>query len=236
MHRKLLVLVAALSISSASQAIIIIPIPNLAFPPPLSKIRDALEKSSETKALATVGEHKTFGSRQWVWGQAAGKMTQADANAEAMRKCEATLENAKRQTAGGQPIYNFGSNHCELYKFTHVTLTLPDPAPAPAVSQPSVPATAPANSATPAPTATTPAPSALVVASAAPAPVQPVPLAPTPTAASSAAVEPAAAPASRPRTNTDIVQKMKDLDILYKQNLITKDEYERKKKQLIDEL
>ena len=50
-----------------------------------------------------------------------------------------------------------------------------------------------------------------------------------------AAVPPAAAPATS-RGAGDIVQKMKDLDALYKQNLITQEEYERKKKQLLDAL
>ena len=47
--------------SSYASAIIIIPIPNLAFPDVIGKTRDALEKSTDTKALATVGEDKLFG-------------------------------------------------------------------------------------------------------------------------------------------------------------------------------
>jgi hypothetical protein len=216
MKRKLAVLLTGLFITHESQAIIIIPIPNLAFPAPLGKIRDALEKSSDTKALATVGEDKHFGSRQWVWGQAAGKMTQADADAEAMRKCEATLERIKAQTAGGQPLYNFGSNHCELYKFSNVTLNLPDPvvtpASAPVATPPSEPVAPPTAADTPVP----PAP-AVAPATPDPAPVQ----APPPNDAA-------------PKATSDPVQKMRDLDAMYKQNLITKDEYERKKKQILD--
>src|SRR4051812_5755152 len=96
MRRKFLVLASALWISPQCHAIIIIPIPNLGFPPAISKTRDALEKSTDTKALATAGEDKVFGGRYWVWGQSAGKMTQADADAQAIRQCDANLANAKR--------------------------------------------------------------------------------------------------------------------------------------------
>jgi hypothetical protein len=227
MKRNFLILATALLISTESQAIIIIPIPNLAFPGALGKIRDALEKSTDTKALATVGEDKIFGSRTWVWGPAAGKMTQADADDQAMRKCEAALANAKRQTAGGQPLYNFGSNRCELYKFANVTLNLPDPvaAPAPAHApvavQPSEPVPAPILTEPPAASAT----SAVSVTPGVPA---------APAAADPAPVQSPASQQNPPKASTDIIQKMKDLDTLYKQNLITKDEYERKKKQLLD--
>ena len=223
MKRNFLILATALLISTESQAIIIIPIPNLGFPPALGKIRDALEKSTDTKALATAGEDKTFGSRQWVWGQSAGKMTQADADDQAMRQCAASLANLKRQTVGGQPLYNFGSNRCELYKFANVTLNLPDPVapPAPVAVQPSEPVPAPMPTEPPAASAT---PTVSVT--------QDVPAAPA--AADPAAVQSPASQQNPPKASTDIIQKMKDLDTLYKQNLITKDEYERKKKQLLD--
>lgn len=213
--------VVALFAAQDCNAIIIIPLPNLGFPPAVEKLRDALEKSTDTKALATVGEDKTFGSRQWTWGYTSGKMTQADANDRALRMCEANLVVQKNQTAGGQPLYNFGSRSCELYKFTNVTLSLPDPPPPPPPA-PVAPAavSTPAVSETPPPQAPAPAPASSPAPAAAPAPVVP------------ANVPPAAIPNSA----GDIVQKMRDLDALYKQNLITKDEYERKKKQLLDTL
>ena len=217
--------VVALFAAQDCNAIIIIPLPNLGFPPAVEKLRDALEKSTDTKALATVGEDKTFGSRQWTWGYTSGKMTQADANDRALRMCEANLVVQKNQTAGGQPLYNFGSRSCELYKFTNVTLSLPDPPPPPPPPPPPAPVapavvSTPAVSETPPPQAPAPAPASSPAPAAAPALVVP---ANTP-------------PAAIPNSAGDIVQKMRDLDALYKQNLITKEEYERKKKQLLDTL
>jgi len=206
MKRKLAVFLTVLFITHESQAIIIIPIPNLGFPPALGKIRDALEKSTDTKALATVGEDKTFGARQWVWGQATGKMTQADADADAMRKCEVQLERVKSQTAGGQPLYDFGTKHCELYKFANVTLNLPSPLAPPA----------------PAPAPVTTEPAAPIVPTVAPVAADPTP------------IQARTAQENAPKVTSEIVQKMRDLDTLYKQNLITKDEFEKKKKQLLD--
>ena len=246
MKRSLSVLAAALLISHDCEAIIIIPIPNLAFPTALGKIRDALENSTETKALATAGEDKIFGGKQWVWGQAAGKMTQADADDLAMRRCEASLANQKSQTAGGQPLYNFGSKRCELYKFAHITVNLPDPVVPPAAVQ----IQAPTSVAAPTPVAgQAPAPAEVPasnpIAAQAPAAV----IAPIPAEPPAASVTPSAPPPSasaatpapsvqqtQPKGTTDIVQKIWDLDTLYKQNLITKAEYEQKKKQLLDAL
>jgi hypothetical protein len=158
-------------------ALIIIPIPNLGFPPIISKTRDALEKSSETKALATVGEDKTFGSRMWAYGDASGSMTQADADAQALRKCESMLQGLKSQTKGGQPLYDFGSNKCELYKFVNASPNIPEPPP---VS--------------------------------------------------------VAAPASPAAQDSDIVQKMKSLETLLKEKLISQEEFDAKKKQLLNGL
>ena len=106
MNRVLSACFVALFASQDCNAIIIIPLPNLGFPPAVEKLRDALEKSTDTKALATVGEDKTFGSRQWTWGHSSGKITQADANDRALRMCEANLVVQKNQTAGGQPLYS----------------------------------------------------------------------------------------------------------------------------------
>jgi hypothetical protein len=157
-------------------ALIIIPIPNLGFPPIIAKTRDALEKSSETKALATVGEDKTFGSRMWAYGDASGQMSQAEADAQALRKCSVMLQNLKSQSKGGQPLYDFGNNQCELYKFNNVTQSTPEPAPAPA------------------------------------------------------------APPAQPSQESEIVQKMKSLESLLKEKLITQEEFDAKKKQLLNGL
>jgi hypothetical protein len=155
-------------------ALIIIPIPNFRFPPIISKTRDALEKSSETKALATVSEDKSFGAKMWAYGDASGSMTQADADSQALRKCENMLQNFKSQTKGGQSLFDFGNNKCELYKFSNVTNNSPEPAPA-ILSAP-------------------------------------------------------------PAQENDIVQKMKSLESLLKENLISQEEFDTKKKQLLNGL
>lgn len=233
MRRKLVLLFCTTIASQASQAIIIIPIPNLGFPPAVSKIRDALEKSSETKALATVGEDKTFGTRYWVWGTTSGQMTQAEADSDAMRKCENQLEKTKSQTVGAQPLYDFGNKHCELYKFQNVTVRLPPPALP--ISAPELPKTGNVQA---------PEEPIAVVSQPMAPPASPALTEPAGKAFPQATVN-AAEPTPMPSRNTmpmpqraapDIVQKMRDLEALLKQNLITKPEYDAKKKQLLDNL
>lgn len=231
MNKKILIVTVAMLAASQANAIIIIPIPNFAFPPQLSAIRDAFEKSTDTKALATAGEDKVFGSKYWVWGQASGKMTQANADSQAISRCEVSLQNTKARTAGGQPLYNFGSKKCELYSFLNITVNLPDPTPAPIqiAASPSIPA------------AVTAPESAEIPNAAALTPVIPSP--PTTSPGAQAALNSAPVPTTEQtpisRTNTakgseDIVQKMKNLDSLYKQGLISRDDFEKKKKQFLD--
>ena len=203
MNKNILTAIVLLMTSHYAGAIIIIPIPNLAFPDVIGKTRDALEKSTDTKALATVGEDKVFGSRQWTWGQASGKMTQADADAQAMSKCEANLRSLKAQAVGGQTLYNFGDKKCELYKFQNVTLNLPDPVmvtPAPVVATPVI--------------------------------KQDEPLTASPTVITTQT--PPATTAIKSSTAT--MQKLQDLESLLKQGLINQDDYNRKKKQFLDEM
>jgi len=104
--------------------ILFFPLPNLSKPDPLQKIIDALEKSDETKAVAYASEDKTFGSKNWVWGHIAGAMSQEEANKTALMTCEAGLNRAKSEQAGGKPIYDFGKKQCELHKFKNITLKL----------------------------------------------------------------------------------------------------------------
>ena len=110
----------------------IFPIPNLAKPPALEKIIDALEKSSEVRALAYASENKTFGSKQWVWAYHTNGKNQQDADQLALKKCEETLRNMKSQVVGGQPLYDFGGQTCKLHEFTNVS-------PAPATAQTETP-------------------------------------------------------------------------------------------------
>ncbi len=230
MHKKILIVATAAMVAMQANAIIIIPIPNLAFPAPLGAIRDAFEKSNDTKALATVSEDKIFGSRYWVWGHVSGKMTQADANAQAMSKCELSLQNIKAQSVGGQPLYNFGSKKCELYKFQNVTVNLPDPAPVPVAAPAPMPVAVPASS-----PASEPESAPVQVSEPAPAPA-PASASKPRSFAKGSVTTPAhdPGPASATKGSDDIVQKMKSLDTLFKQGLITRDDYERKKKQFLD--
>lgn len=118
-----------LFVQSAHAFLFFIPIPNLAKPAELQKLIDAYEKSSETKAVAFASEDKTFGAKQWVWGHKSGVMTQDEANNIAIRACEASLSKIKSKMAGGQPVYDFGSKRCELYKFANETVMLPQTTP-----------------------------------------------------------------------------------------------------------
>lgn len=105
-----------LKITSA-EAILLIPLPNLAIPPAYQKIIDELENSNETKAVALASEDKTFGSKQWVMGHHSGPISQEEANRVAMQKCEYSLAIQKQQTAAGKPLYEFGNKACYLYDF-----------------------------------------------------------------------------------------------------------------------
>lgn len=96
----------------------IFPIPNLAKPGPLQITIDALEKSTETRALAFVSEDKAFGSKYWAWGKYSGEVSQETADRYALDQCESSLRNAKNKTEGGQSLYNFGDKKCELHPFT----------------------------------------------------------------------------------------------------------------------
>lgn len=177
------------------------PIPNLAKPPALQNLVNALEKSSETKALAYVSEDKTFGGKMWVWGHFSGVTTQEDANSKALRACEQSLNKASTQLAGGQAIHNFGSKKCELYEFTNKTLKLP-------VIQDSKEPTSPAVDESKSETPKPPQSSATATDTNVPALLIP----------------------------QSLESKLKQLQSLFEQKLISKEEYEQKKKTLLDAL
>jgi hypothetical protein len=114
----LAITLASMLSTNANAWFFIFPIPNLAKPGPLQATIDALEKSTETRALAFVSEDKSFGSKYWAWGKYAGEVSQEKANRIALEQCENSLRAAKAQSAGGQPLYNFGDKSCELHAFT----------------------------------------------------------------------------------------------------------------------
>ena len=176
--KKIILALAATTffLSEANAFFFILPIPNLSKPAELEKLIDALEKSSDTKAVAYVSEDKTFGAKMWAWGHYAGKDTQEYADSQALRKCENSLASSKSKSAGGQAIYDFGNKKCELHKFNNVTLNLPDPPPV-------------AQKISAQPKATEESPTA---------------------------------------------KKLRELDSILAQSLITKDEYDKKRKEIID--
>jgi len=173
-----LVFVMAITTSNANAFFFFFPLPNVSKPPALQKIIDALEKSTDTKAVAYASEDKTFGSKQWTWGQMSGVMTQEEANSKAIKTCEESLQKLKAQTVGGQPIYNFGSKSCELHKFSNETINSPIKEPAPITSN-QLQQNAESN-------------------------------------------------------ENQITKKLKELETLLQQNLITKEEYEVKRKEILN--
>lgn len=102
-----------------------IPLPNTGKPAQLTQIIDALEKSSDTKAVATVSEDKTFGSKYWNWGYVSGEMSQEDADRIALASCTINLDQMKSQSAGGKPLYDFGKKKCELHLFKNKSVKPP---------------------------------------------------------------------------------------------------------------
>lgn len=130
--------IAAITICQSAHAwFFIIPIPNFAKPPTLSNLIDVLEKSDETKAVAYAREDKTFGTKYWVWGHYAGHVSQSEADSIALNRCQAELEKAKAQSVGGKPLYDFGNRSCELHSFTNKTVSKKATPPQPASPEPS---------------------------------------------------------------------------------------------------
>ena len=131
----LLLLSAAMPISSYAW-FFILPIPNFAKPPALEKIIQALENSKETKAIAYVSEDKTFGTKYWVWGHHTNGATQQITEQIALQRCEASLQTAKQQKEGGQPLYDYGQKKCELHAFQNPYVPPPTPQVTPTAPSP----------------------------------------------------------------------------------------------------
>lgn len=225
-----LAVVFACQPSAALAFFFFVPIPNLSKPPPLQKIIDALEKSEETKALAYVSEDRTFGSKYWVWGQFAGRATQEDADKAAMARCELSLQRAKAQEAGGKPLYDFGKKVCELHPFQNKTVLLP--LPPPPVATPTTPPAA------------SPAPSTANDLADAPSATKDLTPGSSPPAATASpvnrtgsgtppAVQATPAPASSPPQESPTARKLRELNQLLKDGLITDAEYQEKRKAIL---
>ena len=209
---------SAVSISSTAHAwLIFFPLPNLSKPPQLEALIDALEKSEETKAVAYVSEDKVFGRKYWVWGHFSGHVTQADADRFALDRCRGSLIRAKGQGAGGVPMYDFGTKQCELYEFANKTVSR-------RVNEPPTPGTLPA-----------PTQEGAAASLAAPA-VVPI------SAPSENAVAPSVTPttlsvpasqAAPPLEESITARKLRELNQLRKEGLITEEEYTEKRKAIL---
>ncbi len=115
----LLLAILGIASTSASAWFIFFPVPNWEKPPDLeAQIKD-LEILVEPKALAYVHESKLLGlgSKVWVWGHFSADLPQEEVDRVALLRCETALSKAKSLTAGGKPRYDFGDNTCELHRF-----------------------------------------------------------------------------------------------------------------------
>lgn len=237
---------AALCLSQSANAwFFFVPIPNFAKPAPLNKIIDALEKSEETKAVAYVSENKTFGSKYWVWGEFSGHVTQAEADNMALSRCQANLANAKAQTAGGKPLYDFGAKVCELHSFINKTVSpRVTEQQRPATINPTLPSTSP--QAVPGPVAPArdePVPLPVPMAPALPttaevpaAPVHPTD-GPSPPKVDSTPIAPAlSAETVTPKSQaleSSTARRLRELNELRKEGLISEKEYNEKRKAIL---
>ena len=227
------------AISFPAQAFIFFfPIPNLAKPAQLNTLIDALEKSDETKAVALVSEDKTFGSKYWVWGHYSGHVPQAEADRVAMARCQTALANAKAQTAGGKPLYDYGTKSCELYSFANKAVSVranewqptappapPAPAPAPQPSSATAPAAPPSPASVPG--------QAVPTRTASEDPPKPD----TPASAPQTSPQPAQSqPQGQqplPAGESPTARKLRELEVLRRDGLITEVEYQEKRKAII---
>jgi hypothetical protein len=229
-----------------------VPIPNMSKPPALNALIEALEKSEETKAVAYVSEDKLFGSKMYVWGHFAGHVPQAEADRLAMARCDASLTKAKALKAGGKELYDFGNKKCELYSFMNKTVSPRanewQPPGTPTASQPTPPAAESATTANPAESVQVDPP--VAAPTAVPEVVQPVVTAtppavtaPTPAPSSPppvAAVKPdspgvptEAQPSKPPANESPTARKLRELNDLRKEGLISETEYNAKRKAIL---
>lgn len=231
-HLQKFVAMACLGFASlpSSAFFFILPLPNLSKPAPLNTLIDTLETSEETKAVAYVSEDKTFGQKYWVWGHAAGHFPQAEADRRALEACSAQLAKAKAQTAGGKPMYDYGTKACELHSFRNKTVS--PRAGEWVAAQAAAQASAAAQAAALAASQSQAAASAAAVVSSAPsnsasasAPVQ-----------GSASPQPPTSTTSGPAVESPVAKKLRELDALRKEGLITEAEYQEKRKAVLSSL
>lgn len=118
--RSLLVLAACMfSMNAHAFFFFLFPLPT-GKPDGLSSQIQRLSESTQTKALAYASEDKTFGTKYFVWGFYVGDLSQKEAIRIALERCNRSLQTAKNEMLDGQPRWNFGDKKCELYSFPNV--------------------------------------------------------------------------------------------------------------------
>jgi hypothetical protein len=219
-------------VPAANAWFVIFPIPNFAKPSALRTLIDRYSQSKQTKALAYVYERRRFGTRGFVWGAYEGTGAQGEANATALARCNAALEQANAKN-----VYDFDGRGCELHAFdgkedpgsAASLLPTADPASAPASSVETPPSSAPlVNPSLP----TTSAPLVPIVKDQSSETASPSP------AASARPNQPPTAPEARPNSAPPMqegatTRKLRELNEMRKEGLISQKDYEEKKKAIL---
>ncbi|WOB06913.1 SHOCT domain-containing protein [Piscinibacter gummiphilus] len=217
-------------IPTANAWFVVFPIPNIAKPSALRTLIDRYSQSKQTKALAYVYERRRFGNRGFVWGAYEGAGTQAEANATALARCNTALEQAN-----GKNLYDFDGRSCELHAFDGKE----DPQTPMAVEPAAEPASAAARS-----EAFDLGPNASSVAStpASSPPLEKTSEVPIATPANSAPMKPAAPVMESKPVNAQTGQegsatrRLRELNEMRKEGLISQKDYDEKKKAILRDL
>jgi len=210
----LLALGMTVSFSANAWFFFFLPIPT-GMPDNLSNQIKKLADSNQTKALAYTGEDKTFGQKYYVWGYYLGDLNQKEAVKLALERCNRSLSQAKNEMLDGHPRWNFGDKKCELYGFPQLpeTAVMPTPEEMAADSQP-ITESKPVDS-----FATPLKPASSQVTPAVNKPLEIKPQVP--------------APLVQPLTASEGAKRLVELKSLLDQGVITQQDYDAKKAQIL---
>jgi hypothetical protein len=115
--RVFVALATMLATGAAHAFLLLLPLSNLGKPRELQSLIDALERSTQVRALAYAAEPRVFGDRHWVFAHVAGAATQQQAERDALQACRAVLQAARTERVGGELRWDFGDRDCELHAF-----------------------------------------------------------------------------------------------------------------------
>lgn len=208
----LLVVGMGMSFNANAWFFFFFPIPT-GWPDALSNQAKRMADSTQTKALAYVGEDKTFGQKYYVWGSYLGDLPQKEAIKIALDKCNAGLARAKAEMVGGVPRWDFGDKKCELYGFPQQPETAEMPKPEESISD-----SKPVIEAKPTETFATQVKPAVAV-----------PVVTKPTEVKS----PASTTLVQPLSASEGAKKLLELKSLLDQGVITQQDYDLKKAQIL---